>query len=805
MLNDIAAFHLIHNNRWQKKTLSYVFICLFLIFFSVLIFGSKQLSLTSDEPPHIAHGYLMLKTGDPWALVEHRHPPLSNMLSASLLLLQPEQPDPMRISSWGEDFVLFVRALWPQLGPIERLAYVTRYPNILFSIILLALVIKWSKNAAGSKAAIFAAVLTILDPTLVAHAQLNTTDIGLTLFAFLAMYFVEATSIKNNTVKLGVTGVAMGCALATKASGLILVPVVFAVLMWRIIENQRIIDMFDRNFIQRNIPHYLFECSIVLFCSFVCLAAVYAIPCFVSGKADFLSGLGAHIELILMTLSERYRSAFLAGEIRQGGWWWYFPFAFLIKTPIPSLIFTCITVLLPLTKPKKLLEKLSFWLFPFTYLLFSIRSNMNIGYRHLLPVFPYLYIAAGKLLKDLVLHPEGVLPFVIKSTTLMRSLRTVTILLLIWQAVSLLWIYPFPIAYFNAFAGGPRNGYRYLVDSNVDWGQSFIALKHYLEKEGIPWTWLSYYTWIDPAVYGINYQPLPPANGLNTIVRPYNPAPGTYALSATTLQGVMMADPNLYNWFRHKTPTAQPGYGLLLYQIDAQDIQPGWVAQCSRPVSPLSSSDIEVGFGIENMRLISFDCESAWIYPQQLTQPGWYVLHMDAVNNYQTFYDSFLNYSRLSFEQTASGILPAFTVYETEKDYLQPDHYINTSFGDGKLTLAGYVMPDTVPQKDGTLEIITWWWVQNIPDRPLSLMLHLSHSQTGETYVGDGLGVPVTEWRKDDIIVQRHSIYLPQQYTTGVYNVLSGVYWLDSLERWIPADDGNVVNDAVVLTQINLD
>ena len=75
--------------------------CLILVLFSLLIFGAKQLSLTSDEPPHIAHGYVMLKTGETWALVDHRHPPLSNMLSASLLLLQPEQPDPTQIKAWG--------------------------------------------------------------------------------------------------------------------------------------------------------------------------------------------------------------------------------------------------------------------------------------------------------------------------------------------------------------------------------------------------------------------------------------------------------------------------------------------------------------------------------------------------------------------------------------------------------------------------------------------------------------------------------------------------------------------------------
>ena len=200
-------------------------------FFAQLTFGSLALSLTSDEPPHVAHGYIMLATGDTWALSEHRHPPLLNMLAALPLLLQPEHPDPATVPGWHQDFVVFVRNLWPLLGPVDRQAFVTRVPTMLLSVALMALVARWAREAFGRTGALAAVAVMVFDPAIVAHGQLATTDLGVALFTFAAVYLV--TQGRRSTARILGAGAALGAALASKGSGVLLVPVIFALLAWR--------------------------------------------------------------------------------------------------------------------------------------------------------------------------------------------------------------------------------------------------------------------------------------------------------------------------------------------------------------------------------------------------------------------------------------------------------------------------------------------------------------------------------------------------------------------------------------------
>ena len=204
-----------------------------LAFFAQLAFGSVQLSLTSDEPPHIAHGYVMLATGDTWALLDHRHPPLLNVWCAWPLLLQPERPDPRALPHWGRDFILFVRELWPQLGPVERLAFVTRYPNMLIALLLMALVHRWARERFGRGAGLLAVAVMAFDPTMVAHAQLNTTDLGMAFFAFACLYLVLRPAYRTSWLNLAGIGATLGATLASKGSGVLLVPVVVALVGWR--------------------------------------------------------------------------------------------------------------------------------------------------------------------------------------------------------------------------------------------------------------------------------------------------------------------------------------------------------------------------------------------------------------------------------------------------------------------------------------------------------------------------------------------------------------------------------------------
>ncbi|MDF1514287.1 MAG: glycosyltransferase family 39 protein [Anaerolineae bacterium] len=719
----------------------------------------------------------MLKTGDTWALTDHRHPPLLNMLAAAPLLFQNEEPNPRDLRAWGDDFILFVRALWPLLGPVERMAYVTRLPIILLSMMLIALSSRWSRELGGPTAALITPILLILDPTFFAHSQLNTTDIGFTFFAFLTIYITTHQPVNSSKFRSFFAGITLGCAILSKATGIILVPIVLILVY---------IQSKPCNIDERWLTKFLKQAMMIGGAVLLCFLVVYGIAGISSKNDQILKALTAHIDLLKDTLGERARSAFLAGDIRQGGWWWYFPYAFIIKTPIPSLILITTALTFLLSQPVKLFRQVKLWIFPALYLTTALTSRLNIGLRHLLPVYPFLYLFVSLSNIKIFHYCKAVLGRRGYETGFKRPFicQLVVLMLVTWQIIAFFTVYPFSLAYFNGFVGGSTNGYRYLIDSNVDWGQSFLALKQYMDRENIPWTWLSYYTWIDPQSYDITYQPLPPSSPTNNLLHPFNPSPGVYTLSATTLQGVMVPDPDLFSYFRYLEPVAQPGYGLLVYRIPEKLLTPSWAAQCTQPTVPLTPEAIADGFGNSDFRILNFDCTSGWVFPMGGKSSGWFIIHQQALSQDGVFMTHMQSSSRLSYQQKKPAAFPAFSIYEYEQNSLPGVVPLEGVFDNNVLTLTGFtLLTDNLGQAE-VFEMLTQWRIHSTPDRPLSIMLHLVHAASGKVYTGDGLSFPVTEWRPADVLYQRHTIMLPDDLADGAYELLVGVYWLDTLERW---------------------
>lgn len=767
------------DERWLQRG---ALIVLILAFFAQLALGSTQLSLTSDEPPHAAHGYLLLSSGDTWALTDHRHPPLLNVWTAWPLLLQPSAPDVTVIGGWQEDFVIFVRNLWPQLGPVDRWALATRVPNMLLGILLMALVHRWTRFASGRVGALAAALVMAFDPLMVAHAQLNTTDVGSALITFGAIYGASRfrlwdVSPWRRAGLLAAVGALVGAAAAAKGSGIILAPITIAILFWR--EGQRP----DR---RESLVQFGFRTAtltiIVLTVAFAALWATYGFrleP--VTGSAMRLP-LVAHTRMVRLILSESRRVAFLMGEIRWGGWWWYFPFAFLVKTPLPLIVLLGGALITLLRRPKDALSSVGLWLYPTVYVGTSILSGMNIGYRHLLSVFPFAYVAIGLLVQSLAVGWRR-FPFRNTGQPRMAMLQLLAAGLLAWQAVETLSVWPYALSYFNQIVGGPENGYEYLVDSNYDWGQSFKALSTYLAERDIDLTWLSYYTWIDPAVYGVPYRPLPPAYGGGVrISQPYDPLPGIYALSATPLQGVMLADPDTYDWFRHREPIAQPGYGVLVYDVPERTVPSIWLAQCTVPATPLSQAAIEAGFGRTDLRTIAFDCTKGWVWPDGGATRGWYAIHAETMAPQQGELSPYFDEISLSYQQREPRTLPAFSLYERDPGRVEPVKTLE-QVQIGPLTLLGFSSRQPAVTPGETFLVATWWRVDEVPNRPLSLMLHVGQPEADIIGVGDGLAVPREVWAAGDVLVQHHEVQIPTATAPGRYEAITGVYWLDTLER----------------------
>ncbi len=272
------------------------------------------------------------------------------------------------------------------------------------------------------------------------------------------------------------------------------------------------------------------------------------------------------------------RPAFLMGELSRTGWWYYFLVTFALKTPLPLLLLAGAALVDAVRRVRQrdwgaLRLELFLWLPIGIYWLVTLSRNLNIGHRHLLPIYPFLFVGSGRAAAWLWRR---------------RMVRPVLAVLGLWYAGSALWIHPHHLAYFNELAGGPGNGYRLLVDSNLDWGQDLKNLGSYLEREGISRVRLSYFGTADPRYYRIpgsllpgHVLPAPPG-----VVRRVEPG-DVVAVSATNLQGVYLDDPRLLPLMaelRRREPFAQVGYSILLYRADFSWTPRGGVRPAPRPV-----------------------------------------------------------------------------------------------------------------------------------------------------------------------------------------------------------------------------
>ena len=256
-----------------------------------------------------------------------------------------------------------------------------------------------------------------------------------------------------------------------------------------------------------------------------------------------------------LSRADEGHAAFLMGEYSGHGWWYYFLVAFLIKTPIPVL-YLLLGSLLFLARYKNKAITVIFLILPVILLFFvSTRQHINIGLRHILPIYPLIYVLIGGLININISRKR--LAGIIVSFAMIWS---------VWSSVN---IYPYYLAYFNEFIGGPKNGYKYLVDSNLDWGQDLPGLKEYMDEHKIEKIKLSYFGLSDPAYYGINYEYLPSyAIPKPNIERPQIPLEGYFAISATMLQGVYMQNRDLYKVFREIEPVDTIGYSIFIYKFD---------------------------------------------------------------------------------------------------------------------------------------------------------------------------------------------------------------------------------------------
>ncbi len=748
-----------------------------------------RLSITFDEDMHISTGYSILRTGD-LRLVED-HPPLIGYWTSWPLLLSPDTPIPEEVPAWAQgDRRLFVRnEIWWS-RPIDTWTVPPRIPIAWLTLLLGAFLFRWAADWFGPHAGLLALAFFAFDPNILAHGTLATLDLGVTCFIFVAMFGVQRLLRRPSRSNLVIGGVLLGLTLGAKVSALIVLPVALGLIgLWGL--------KHWRGRLVGRLALYLSAAGLTL----------WAIHLF-----DFGSPPGFSVSLPAPTYWNSFlrvgrhvsqgNPAYLLGETYVGGRWYYFPIVFVLKTPLPALLLfgaAAVTAVRSVWRsPRQRWQMFVAASLPVSYFLASMTNKINLGYRHILPILPFLYLLIAHLFAFRSTSHVSRLTFHASRLTFHASRLTLYALLL-WQAVATLHVWPFHLTYFNEIAGGPHNGYRYLADSNVDWGQGLKATRDYLEEHDWPDVKLSSFTFfIRPLLYGIEATPLPPlADAPAVLPTRFNPAPGTYIISASTLRGLQLIDREMYDWFWHREPDDLIANAMLVYHVRERKPRPAWLAQCTTPVTPLAPQDVTEGFGRDDLRMTYFDCTQSWLYPEG-GGSGWYVLHRETAEQEDSFIQQRLAPARLSFEQKTPHETPPLTIFEWEdtKPAIPPagemwaapvewppeqaqreGSPVSTPAPlDGPLTFLGY----EAQQEEHTVTLLTYWRVTEQPDRPFSLMGHLLDANGAPTAVGDGLGVSWEQLRRGDVLVQRHTLAAPP----GAYWLQTGAYWLDTMERW---------------------
>jgi Dolichyl-phosphate-mannose-protein mannosyltransferase len=522
-----------------------------LVFITQGVFFIRANAPTYDEALHLAAGYSYLATGD--FRLEPQNPPLIKELLALPLFLVyrlPFDPDPKRWHD-GDDFYVGQDFLYRSALPADQILLLGRILNLFLGTLLVALVGWWAYRLWRDYAALLAIAVASVEPNLVAHSSLVTTDTGATLFIFLTVYLLWEYVRFPRWWVLSATGVAAGMALVSKFSTVLLIPIIGL-----IITASLCIDRAESLLPLRNRPNPIqykfFEGSVVLLVIFVFAVAIIPIPYFFRGFQPWLFGLQRFVALV-----REGHPAFFLGEISYQGWWSYFVFAFLVKTPIGSLLLISAALLFYRSgKPLGWREGLCLLLPAVIFFLAVTQSKVNIGLRHMLPVYPLLFVLAARL-ATLEPHRWWFRFLVIGAP-------------LAFTAVSSLRVAPHQLAYFNELVGGPGEGYHYLSDSNLDWGQDLRGVKAYMEKEKLQIIYFSYFGTAPPSYYNIRYQYVPGSWPLRWPPPP-DRVPATarkiLAISVRNLQDASIPHIRLFGWLRLRKPIAKIGYSIFVYDL----------------------------------------------------------------------------------------------------------------------------------------------------------------------------------------------------------------------------------------------
>lgn len=590
--------------------------CILGVMLALMVTSVWNDSATVDELAHIPAGFGYVTQLD--YRLNPEHPPLIKALAALSAQIFVWPHFPTDTPYWRDE----VNGQWAQGATFlydsgndaDKIIFWSRLPLILLAVGFGWFLFWWTKQRFGNAAGLLTLTLFAFSPTVLAHSRYVTTDLGAAFGFFIAIASFILFLEKPDWRRVLLAGAALGAALLLKFSTILLLPL-FAILLLAWIAVKPYLHLRER---WRLGARLLGKSVLIGLIALVLVLTVYALFIwnypqerqlrdaeFLLSSYGFRPAVNLDLALIrnpatrplgqyllgLLMVQQRSaggNTAFFLGEVSAAGSRLYFPLLYFLKESLALHILTLIAIGLGLRKVvrRTKLSLVRTWIsdhfiefsslvFVAFYWILSITSPLNIGVRHVLPTFPFIYLLVSRQIVAWLRLQE----FPDPRTWLewLRGVHQTYIkvipkyllvgLLMLWLIAGAIAVFPHYLSYYNLLGGGASTGWRIAVDSNHDWGQDLKRLARFVEKNNVQKIAVDYFGGGSPQYYlGDKFEPWQSSRG---------PARGWFAISSTFRQGAfgtpapgfIRKPEDSYDWLKPYTPAAQIGYSILVYNL----------------------------------------------------------------------------------------------------------------------------------------------------------------------------------------------------------------------------------------------
>lgn len=491
----------------------------------------RKLNATVDEPVHLAAGWMWLSGG----YADLAHPPLARVLGA-LPLRMAGLPDPPVTGDTARGHFL----LYHGDRYLKNLAR-ARIGNLLLLIVAILAVAEQARRMFGEAASIWAVALFTNLPPILGHAGLITTDMAATATLPLALLaldlFLESPTLKRGAL----LGAAIGAGVLAKFSFLVFFPATALILLLVLVWRRRPAGLRFRAIAIAALTAFLVTWAGYQF-DFGPISKVFPgasffvksmVPAFSENVPIPAPALLVGLGILRQHDMDGHFTNFL-GQTGTEGWWHYFPVVFFFKTPIPFLLLSLLGAFLAFRARRGIEHAL----IPIAILLVAMTGSINIGVRHVLPMYASLSVIAGFATVELWRRARG--PFAQLGMTALMA----------WLFLGVATQHPDYLPWFNEAADGKP--WRIATDSNLDWGQDVLRLEKAMRELKIERVWIRYSTGAVLANHGIAHDKLPD-----------HPVSGWIAIGETPASFF----PDRIEWLTRYEPVRRVGKSMRLYYV----------------------------------------------------------------------------------------------------------------------------------------------------------------------------------------------------------------------------------------------